>query len=37
MFLMLKKFDNSPKFLCKMHENYKAMLADTQICPQNGQ
>lgn len=31
---MLKRFNNSPKFLCKLRENYKAMLADTQNCPQ---
>ena len=32
---MLKRFNNSPKFLCKLRENYKAlrMLTDTQICP----
>ena len=32
---MLKGFNNSPKFLCKLRENYKALrtLTDTQIFP----
>ena len=33
MFLMLKRFNNSPKFLCKLRENNKTMLTYTQICP----